>query len=119
MKLPEIPRRVKLLTLAIFFADASHSTVIPILPGYARNLGTSLTILGTYGSAAAITMLVLSLPLGRLSDRLGRKTMMTPGLILFTIVCIFFYGIKGIFPASLFYVLLSLFQNILIKKPVS
>jgi MFS family permease len=86
MKLPEIPRRVKLLTLAIFFADASHSTVIPIFPGYARNLGASLTILGTYGSAAAITMLVLSLPLGRLSDRLGRKTMMTPGLILFTIV---------------------------------
>jgi MFS family permease len=31
-------------------------------------------------------MLILSLPLGRLSDRLGRKTMMTPGLMLFTIV---------------------------------
>ena len=86
MNLPEIPRRIKLLTLAIFFADASHSTVIPIFPGYARNLGASLTILGTYGSAAAITMLILSLPLGRLSDRLGRKTMMTPGLMLFTIV---------------------------------
>jgi len=86
MTLPEIPRRIKLLTLAIFFADASHSTVIPIFPGYARNLGASLTILGTYGSAAAITMLILSLPLGRLSDRLGRKTMMTPGLMLFTIV---------------------------------
>jgi MFS family permease len=86
MKLPEIPRRIKLLTLAIFFADASHSMVIPIFPGYARKLGASLTILGTYGSAAAIAMLILSLPLGRLSDRLGRKTMMTPGLMLFTIV---------------------------------
>jgi CDP-diacylglycerol--serine O-phosphatidyltransferase len=40
-------------------------------------------------------------------------------LILFSLVCIFFYGIQGIFPASLFYVLLSLFKNILIVKAVS
>lgn len=86
MKLPRVSRSIKLLTLAIFFADASHSTVIPIFPGYARKLGASLSTLGTYGSAAAITMLLLSLPLGRLSDRLGRKKLMTPGLILFAIV---------------------------------
>jgi len=43
-------------------------------------------MLGTYGSAAAITMLIFSIPLGRLSDKHGRKRMMTLGLILFIIV---------------------------------
>jgi MFS family permease len=86
MNFPRIPRRIILLTFAIFFADASHSTIIPIFPGYARQLGASLIMLGTYGSAAAITMLIFSIPLGRLSDKHGRKRMMTLGLILFIIV---------------------------------
>ncbi len=75
-----------MLSLAIFFTDASHSAVIPIFPGYARGVGASLSMLGSYGSVAAIAMLVLSLPLGRLSDRYGRRRMMVPGLILFVVV---------------------------------
>jgi len=77
---------VVLLSLAIFFTDASHSAVIPIFPGYARGVGASLSMLGSYGSVAAIAMLLLSLPLGRLSDRYGRRCMMVPGLILFVVV---------------------------------
>jgi len=49
-------------------------------------LGASLGVLGSYGSVAALTMLMLSLPLGRLSDRFGRKKMMLPGLVLFILV---------------------------------
>jgi len=86
MEWPGLSRDVALLSLAIFFTDASHSTVIPIFPGYARGVGASLSILGSYGSVAAIAMLLLSLPLGRLSDRYGRRRMMVPGLILFIIV---------------------------------
>jgi len=43
-------------------------------------------MLGSYSSVSALTMLFLSLPLGRLSDRHGRKRLMIPGLILFVIV---------------------------------
>ncbi len=86
MDRPGLSRDVALLSLAIFFTDASHSAVIPIFPGYAQSVGASLTMLGSYGSVAAIAMLVLSLPLGRLSDRYGRRRMMVPGLILFIAV---------------------------------
>jgi MFS family permease len=81
-----IPQKVILLSAAIFFADASWSSVIPIFPGFAQKIGASLSVLGSYGSVAAITMLLLSIPFGRLSDRLGRKKMMTPGLIIFILV---------------------------------
>ena len=81
-----ISREVILVCLAIFFADASHSTVIPIFPGFAQNLGASLTMLGSFGSISALTMLLFSLPFGRLSDKLGRKHMMIPGLLLFILV---------------------------------
>ena len=83
---PGITREVALVSLAIFFADACHSTVIPIFPGFAQQVGASLSMLGSYGSVSALTMLFFSLPLGRLSDRYGRKRMMIPGLILFILV---------------------------------
>jgi MFS family permease len=86
MDRPGLSRDVVLLSLAIFFTDASHSAVIPIFPGYARGVGASLSMLGSYGSVAAIAMLLLSLPLGRLSDRYGRRRMMVPGLTLFVVV---------------------------------
>jgi len=86
MDRPGLSRDVVLLSLAIFFTDASHSTVIPIFPGYAKGVGASLSMLGSYGSVAAMAMLLLSLPLGRLSDRYGRRRMMLPGLILFIVV---------------------------------
>jgi MFS family permease len=81
-----LTKKIALVSLAIFFADASHSTVIPIFPGFAQDIGASLSMLGSYGSASALTMLLFSFPLGRLSDRYGRKKMMIPGLVLMVIV---------------------------------
>ena len=86
MDRPGLSRDVVLLSMAIFFTDASHSTVIPIFPGYAKGVGASLSMLGSYGSVAAMAMLLLSLPLGQFSDKYGRRRMMVPGLILFIVV---------------------------------
>jgi len=81
-----LTKKIILVSLAIFFADASHSTVIPIFPGFAQDIGASLSMLGSYGSASALSMLLFSFPLGRLSDRYGRRKMMIPGLVLMIIV---------------------------------
>jgi MFS family permease len=43
-------------------------------------------MLGSFGSISALTMLLFSLPLGRLSDKMGRKQLMIPGLLLFILV---------------------------------
>ena len=84
--LQRFPTAVILLSLAIFFADASHSTVIPVFPGFAEGLGASLSMIGAYGSVSGLIMLLLAIPLGRLSDAYGRRRLMVPGLVLFMFV---------------------------------
>jgi MFS family permease len=85
-----VTRDVALVSVGIFFLDASHSTIIPIFPGFAQGLGASFTMLGSYDSASAVIMLLLGIPLGRLSDRIGRKRMIIPGVALFILVPIFY-----------------------------
>jgi len=72
--------------VVIFFADASHSVVIPIFPAFAEGLGANLAMIGLYGSAVGVAMVLLSVPIGGLSDRLGRKGVMLMGFALFTLV---------------------------------
>lgn len=81
-----VTRDVALVSVAIFFLDASHSTVIPLFPGFAQGIGASLSVLGSYDSVSAVFMLLLAIPFGRLSDRLGRKRMIIPGTLLFILV---------------------------------
>jgi len=72
--------------VAIFFADASQSLPIPIFPSYAQGLGASLTMIGVYGSAVGVAMVLLSVPIGSLSDRVGRRGVLLMGFALFVVV---------------------------------
>jgi DHA1 family multidrug resistance protein-like MFS transporter len=72
--------------LAIFFADASHSVVIPIFPAFAEGLGANLAMIGVYGSAVGVAMVLLSVPIGSISDRIGRRGVMILGYALFITV---------------------------------
>ncbi len=72
--------------MAIFFADASHSVVIPIFPAFAEGLGANLAMIGVYGSAVGVAMVLLSIPIGSISDRIGRRGVMALGYALFITV---------------------------------
>jgi len=75
-----------IVCVAIFFADASHSVVIPIFPAFAEGLGADVAMIGVYGSAVGVAMVLLSIPIGSISDRIGRKGVMMLGYALFIAV---------------------------------
>ena len=77
--------RIAPFCLAISFADASWSATIPIFPGYAESLGASLITIGFLGSVMSISTLLTSIPLGSISDRTGRKSIMLVGMACFIV----------------------------------
>jgi MFS family permease len=79
-------RGALLVCLVIFFADASHSMPIPIFPAFAQGLGASLAMIGLFAAASSIAMIFLSVPIGSLSDRIGRRAVMMMGYALMAVV---------------------------------
>jgi predicted MFS family arabinose efflux permease len=73
-------RGVIALCVTIFFIDAANASAIPLYPFFARSLGASVTLIGALVSSTGLTTVLLSIPLGSLSDRLGRKRIMQFGI---------------------------------------
>jgi len=73
------------LCAVIFFADASHSSAIPIFPFYASSLGATIMTIGALASASGLSRLVSSIPLGSFSDRTGRRRVMLLGMLCFVL----------------------------------
>ncbi|MFB3764012.1 MAG: MFS transporter [Methanotrichaceae archaeon] len=74
------------LYLSVFVAVLGFSLVAPIFPLYAMSLGASYTFLGMVVSVYGAVQLLTQVPIGRLSDRTGRKWLLVLGLITFTIL---------------------------------
>ena len=72
------------LYLAVFVAVLGFSLVAPFFPGYAMSLGANFTMLGLIVSIYGAVQLVTQIPVGRLSDRVGRKKILLLGLVTFT-----------------------------------
>ena len=73
------------LCAVIFFADASSSSTIPTFPFFASSLGASITMIGVLASTSAFTWMLSSIPLGLLSDRIGRRRLMLLGMLCFVV----------------------------------
>jgi MFS family permease len=67
----------------IFSADLVSGILSPTFSLYAQNLGASLAFIGTLSSIAGVTQLLTSLPAGVLSDRHGRRIVLTLGMLAF------------------------------------
>lgn len=72
------------LYLSVFVAVLGFSLVAPIFPLYAIGLGASYTLLGSIISVYGAVQLITQIPIGRLSDRRGRKPLIILGLLAFT-----------------------------------
>ncbi len=70
------------ITTATFTDLVAYSVAVPILPDYATRFNASPTTIGLLFASFGVTLLVLSIPMGALSDRLGRKGPMIFGLAL-------------------------------------
>ena len=74
-------RGVYALCVTIFFLDASNASAVPLYPFFARSLGASVALIGAFASSTGLTTVLLSIPFGTLSDRLGRKRIMQFGIV--------------------------------------
>jgi multidrug resistance protein len=96
------------LFFAIFATVTGMGIVVPLLPVYAHELGANGFYIGMiFGSFALARTLFLPY-FGRLSDRKGRKPLIIPGLLTYTLISlgfIFFEEVKAL-------IILRFFQGI-------
>ena len=64
--------------------------ISPILPIYAQSLGATLTQVGLLSSAWSISRFVFASPIGRFSDRKGRKRIIAVGLFVYAVVSLLY-----------------------------
>ncbi len=81
---------VQVLLACVFTAMLGLGIISPILPIYAQSLGATLTQVGLLSSGWSISRLVFTAPIGRLSDRKGRKRIVVAGLLVYAIVSLLY-----------------------------
>ena len=67
----------------IFVADIVTGVPTPIFSLYATALGASLGVLGVLTAVLGLGRLLSALPIGMISDRLGRKSVLVGGMLMF------------------------------------
>ena len=95
---------VALVTLATFTDIVAYSIAVPVLPDLGRRLGASPTTIGLLFGSFGVTLLTVSIPMGAVADRIGRKVPMVGGLIALagaTLLFAFSNGLPWLFAARL------------------
>ena len=75
------PTAVALVTLATFIDIVAYSVCVPVLPDLARRFGASPAVIGLLFASFGVTLLVVAIPMGAMSDRVGRKWPLVGGLL--------------------------------------
>jgi multidrug resistance protein len=80
-----MPKRSVVLALVTFgaFLDiVAYSIAVPVLPDMTRRLGATPTTIGLLFASFGVTLFAVSIPMGAVSDRVGRKGPIVAGMIL-------------------------------------
>ena len=81
---------VTLVTFAAFTDLVAYSVAVPVLPDLSRRLGASPTMIGLLFGSFGVTLLTVSMPMGAVSDRIGRKPPLVGGLVALAAASILF-----------------------------
>jgi MFS family permease len=76
----DLPREIKILTLASFFVAVGFGIVLPAIPVFARTFGVNNTAVGLIVSTFAITRFASGLISGKLVDRFGERVVFSSGV---------------------------------------
>jgi MFS family permease len=83
-------RIVMALSISAFAEWGGASAVLPLLPVYLRHNGSSVGLIGLTMAAFFAAAVVVQYPLGRLSDRVGRRTIQVAGLVTYAVGSVLF-----------------------------
>jgi DHA1 family solute carrier family 18 vesicular amine transporter 1/2 len=72
---------VVLVTCATFIDIIAYSIAVPVLPDLSRRLGATPTMIGLLFGSFGVTLLAVSVPMGAVSDRVGRRLPLVAGMI--------------------------------------
>ncbi len=72
---------VALVTLATFTDLVAYSVCVPVLPDFARRLGASATMIGLLFASFGVTLVAVGVPMGVVSDRVGRRLPLVGGML--------------------------------------
>jgi multidrug resistance protein len=75
------PAVVALVTLAAFIDLVTYSVAVPVLPDLSRRFGASPTMVGLLFSSFGATLLLVSIPMGAIADRVSRRLLLVAGLV--------------------------------------
>jgi len=95
---------VALVTAACFTDIVALGVAVPVLPDMGRRLGASPAMIGLLFGSFGATMLIVSIPMGAISDRLGRRAPMLSGLVALaasTLLFAYSTGLPALFTARL------------------
>ncbi len=83
-------RVIVALSLSSFVEWAGAGCVIPLLPLYLRKLGSPVALVGVVMAAFFLAAILVQYPVGRLSDRIGRRPVQLGGLVTFAVASVAF-----------------------------
>jgi DHA1 family solute carrier family 18 vesicular amine transporter 1/2 len=93
-----------LVTFATFTDIVAYSIAVPVLPDLTRTMGASPTMVGLLFASFGVTVLLTAIPMGALSDRVGRKGPLVAGFVglaVASVLLAFADGLPSLFVARL------------------
>ncbi|MFA7199039.1 MAG: MFS transporter [Methanoculleus sp.] len=85
------PDAVLVLVVLVIFMDMMiYGLLIPVFPEYAPRLGVDASVIGIVFGIYAAMLLIFSIPMGLLSDRVGRRPLIVAGMLLLALATALF-----------------------------